>query len=304
MAHIPIERKRSASLWPALLALLGLVVLGVLLMKGCTQTGAPVAAVPDTTAAPATPTVTGGTWDADFGLSQTATGLVARGKVATEAAKAALLQQLAGIYPGVTVVDSLVVDASATSAPLLGNGPTLFGYLSQVRNAALGLNGQAVTVRGDVRSQAALDDVTADLRGALPTGYTLFPEITVVAPSREVATADSLIAAALVAPIPFRSGSEQLGDNASTILDRVAAALVQFPNVKVAVEGHTDNTGSAETNQRLSQQRAETVMRYLAGKGIAAERMTAVGYGQTRPVADNATEEGRAQNRRVVFSTE
>ena len=304
MANIPIERKRSASLWPALLALLGLVVLGVILMKGCTQRTEPMAAAaPDTTAS-TMPAVAGGTWDADFGLSQTPAGLVVRGKVATEAAKATLMQQLAGVYPGVPLVDSLVVDAGATSAPLLGNGPTLFGYLSQVRSAALGLNGQTVTVRGNVRSPRALDDVTADLRSALPAGYALLPEITVVAPTREVATADSLIAAALVAPIPFRTGSADLGDNASTILDQVAAALAQFPTVKVAVEGHTDTTGSADTNQRLSQERAESVMRYLVGKGIGADRMTAVGYGQTRPVADNATETGRAQNRRVVFSTE
>lgn len=302
MANIPIERKRQSSLlWP-LLALLGLVILGVLLMRGCNRPDQPVATTTDTTAATA-PTVTGGLWDADFGLSETASGLVVRGTVPTEAAKATLLDQIKGVYPQATIVDSLTVDAAAPTAPFLEKAGVLIGYLAQLRNAGLGVNAQNVTVRGDVRTQSALDAVKASLTGALPAGYTLMPEINVVAPSADVAAADSLIAAALIQPIPFRTGSAELGDGAAAILDQVAAALTQYASVKVAVEGHTDNTGNAAANQTLSQQRAESAMKYLVDKGIAAARMTAIGYGQTRPIGDNATEAGRAMNRRVVFAT-
>lgn len=303
MANIPIERKQQSSLlWP-LLALLGLVVLGILLMRGCYRTGEPVATTPPDSVATAVPSVTGGLWDADFGLSETANGLVVRGKVPTDAAKAALLNQIKGVYPQATIVDSLTVDTAAPTAPFLEHAGSLIGYLAQLRNAGLGVNAQTVTVRGDVRTQAALDAVSADLTGALPTGYTLANEITVVAASADVASADSLIAKALIQPIPFRTGSAELGDGAATILDQVAAALTQYASVKVAVEGHTDNTGNAAANQRLSQQRAEAAMAYLASKGIAAARMTAIGYGDTRPIGDNATDEGRAMNRRVVFAT-
>ncbi|TAF94305.1 MAG: OmpA family protein, partial [Bacteroidetes bacterium] len=74
------------------------------------------------------------------------------------------------------------------------------------------------------------------------------------------------------------------------------------PDVLLDIEGHTDNTGSKALNQRLSQQRAETVKRYLTELGVDAKRMTAKGFGDAQPIADNASAEGRQQNRRVVLT--
>ncbi|MER3470088.1 MAG: flagellar motor protein MotB [Chitinophagaceae bacterium] len=82
-------------------------------------------------------------------------------------------------------------------------------------------------------------------------------------------------------------------------LDRLTDLLQQNPTVKMQIEGHTDNVGSQANNQKLSENRAKSVVNYLVGKGIAANRLTAKGYGETKPVADNKTEEGRAQNRRT-----
>ncbi|MBK9964959.1 MAG: OmpA family protein [Holophagales bacterium] len=76
-------------------------------------------------------------------------------------------------------------------------------------------------------------------------------------------------------------------------------ALKAASSLKVEVGGHTDNVGAADANQKLSQDRAQAVMAALASRGIPASRMTAKGYGQTVPIADNRTEEGRAKNRRV-----
>ncbi len=72
-----------------------------------------------------------------------------------------------------------------------------------------------------------------------------------------------------------------------------------FPKINLRIEGYTDSTGSDELNQRLSRERAESVRGFLEKQGVAAGRMTAVGYGPKFPVADNATPEGRAKNRRV-----
>ncbi|MDQ1315719.1 MAG: OmpA-like protein [Pseudomonadota bacterium] len=83
------------------------------------------------------------------------------------------------------------------------------------------------------------------------------------------------------------------------IIDRDVAALEKWGNVNVEVAGHTDSRGSDEYNVDLSQRRAEAVRNYLISKGIAAERLSAKGYGESRPVADNATDEGRFMNRRV-----
>ena len=69
--------------------------------------------------------------------------------------------------------------------------------------------------------------------------------------------------------------------------------------LKVELGGHTDSSGDDKVNQALSQRRADSVKKYLAGKGIAADRLTAVGYGEAQPIADNKTKAGRQENRRV-----
>ena len=99
--------------------------------------------------------------------------------------------------------------------------------------------------------------------------------------------------------VTFATGKAVLTPEAMVVLDRVALALVNAPNVTVEVQGHTDNTGSAAINSRLSGLRAVSVRAYLASKGVDAARMTAKGYGPSQPVSPNTTVQGRAQNRRV-----
>ena len=83
------------------------------------------------------------------------------------------------------------------------------------------------------------------------------------------------------------------------MLDQLGYSITQYPNTIVRVEGHTDSTGSASLNQRLSENRASSVANYLMQRGVPSNRIEAAGYGFSRPVADNSTEYGRAQNRRV-----
>jgi len=99
--------------------------------------------------------------------------------------------------------------------------------------------------------------------------------------------------------VTFEVGKSALKSESFTILDIVAASLVANPDIRIEIAGHTDNTGSAATNTRLSQSRAEAVRAYLASKGVAPGRMVAKGYGPSVPVAPNTTAAGRAQNRRV-----
>ncbi len=98
----------------------------------------------------------------------------------------------------------------------------------------------------------------------------------------------------------FTSGSSTLLPAAQLKLNEVADVLTkQDPDSKMVVEGHTDSQGSASTNQELSQKRAQAVRDYLVSRGIAGDRVTAEGFGPSRPVANNGSAEGRADNRRV-----
>lgn len=98
----------------------------------------------------------------------------------------------------------------------------------------------------------------------------------------------------------FKSGKSDLLDIARQQLDKVAAALVeQDESKRIVVAGHTDSRGSDRRNQELSQDRAEVVRNYLVSQGVNASRISAVGKGESEPIADNRSAEGRANNRRV-----
>ncbi len=99
--------------------------------------------------------------------------------------------------------------------------------------------------------------------------------------------------------VNFDFNKSSLTANATTLLDIVAAELNEHTHISVEIGGHTDSKGADAYNQRLSEQRAQSVRGYLSGEGVAADRMTARGYGESQPVADNETEAGRELNRRV-----
>lgn len=97
----------------------------------------------------------------------------------------------------------------------------------------------------------------------------------------------------------FDFDKSTLKPEGKTRLDEAVALMAKHPDMKVSVNGYTDSIGSDAHNLRLSQRRAEAVVEYLTSKGVAANRLTAVGHGKANPIADNKTEEGRARNRRV-----
>jgi len=102
--------------------------------------------------------------------------------------------------------------------------------------------------------------------------------------------------------IYFDFDKATLRPDSETALRHVLDLLIQNPALALEVQGHTDDTGTAEHNQTLSEQRAASVIAWLAGHGISATRLTPKGYGASRPVADNKTPEGRAKNRRVELA--
>jgi outer membrane protein OmpA-like peptidoglycan-associated protein len=102
--------------------------------------------------------------------------------------------------------------------------------------------------------------------------------------------------------INFATGKATILPDSFPVLDDVAQVLKDYPNLRIEIGGHTDNVGDDAVNQRLSKARADAVFEYLLSKGIPASRMQTMGYGETRPIDTNRTEEGRQNNRRVEFN--
>lgn len=107
--------------------------------------------------------------------------------------------------------------------------------------------------------------------------------------------------------ILFDYNSAALRPEAQQDLIQMATILNKYPDTNILVQGHTDSDGSEEYNQKLSERRAGSVSGYLAGQGVVTSRLSDVGYGETMPVADNSTAEGKQANRRVevaIFANE
>ena len=102
--------------------------------------------------------------------------------------------------------------------------------------------------------------------------------------------------------LTFKTGSATITNTSFKFLDDIADYMKTNPSFTLSIVGHTDNTGSDEYNQKLSEDRAESVKSYLVKKGVGEISITAEGKGESEPIADNNTPEGRDKNRRVVFS--
>jgi OOP family OmpA-OmpF porin len=101
--------------------------------------------------------------------------------------------------------------------------------------------------------------------------------------------------------INFKTGSAEILAGSYVILDRAVKVLQDYQEVNLEISGHTDNRGKADYNRDLSQRRADSVKTYFVQRGITSDRLQAIGYGLTRPIADNKTSSGRASNRRTEF---
>jgi outer membrane protein OmpA-like peptidoglycan-associated protein len=99
--------------------------------------------------------------------------------------------------------------------------------------------------------------------------------------------------------INFDFGKSVIRDESLVIIGQIVQMLKANPEMKLNVEGHTDNIGNPVSNKTLSEERARSVVSSIVSQGIANDRITSSGYGQDKPIADNTTEEGRAKNRRV-----
>lgn len=114
----------------------------------------------------------------------------------------------------------------------------------------------------------------------------------------------NILPAALTIPIRFAAGSAAIPNTDAALLDRLAQWLKDNPEASLSIAGHSDANGNAELNLRLSEQRAQAILNYVVSQGIATQRLSATGYGDQKPLADNDSAAGRALNRRVEVRLE
>jgi OOP family OmpA-OmpF porin len=183
------------------------------------------------------------------------------------------LKALAEVDHGKLLVRADLVEVTGVTGSTAARGK-----ITQILSEDLG---QGETFKVNVRYDEALDPIAS-----LPT------------PEECVANVNAVIART---KITFTPSSAEIATTARPVLDELATILANCPPIQMEIGGHTDSQGSEGGNQALSQARAEAVLLALQGRRVDVSGMTAVGYGEATPIADNASEEGREANRRIEF---
>lgn len=178
------------------------------------------------------------------------------------------------------------------------------GALSRVSTGSLVVSDREVKLSGDALYAVAADQIRGGLGGELPQGWTAKAEVSVkpVASGVDPTVCQQLFFDLLgKARIKFESGRADIDRDSMGLLDRLIETALRCPTANIEVAGHTDSDGDDNTNMALSEKRAQAVADYLIKAGLPADRLKAVGYGSSQPVAVNDTDEGKAKNRRIDF---
>jgi OOP family OmpA-OmpF porin len=178
------------------------------------------------------------------------------------------------------------------------------GALSRLSTGTLVVSDREVKLSGDALYDAAATQLRAGLGKDFPQAFQYKADVTV---KPAAAPVDPTVCQQLFsdvlgkAKIRFESGRATIDPDSAGLLDRLIETALRCPTATIEIAGHTDSAGEDAANQALSEKRAQAVVDYLVKAGLPANRFTAVGYGSTQPVADNESDEGRAQNRRIEF---
>ncbi len=219
------------------------------------------------------------------------------GVVPDQATKAQILDKLRELYGAERVIDNIEVQQIATP-PNWGRyvAGMLTPELRQVSEGKLEVNGQSVRISGKVVNEAQRQQVASGLSTASNRSYTVTNSL------RSGGSPQTILDATLANRIiEFESGSARLTPKGEAILAEMADKMQSLGTMRLQIIGHTDNVGSRPSNIKLSAARAEAVKAYLQQQGVDGSRFGVAGRGPDEPVADNATPEGRARNRRIQF---
>ena len=326
MAPLQHTEEKNGSFMKALLPIIGLIILGALawaLLRGCQDNPEPVATpmvteqqVTDgdqqtavaTDVEPASLRITTG---------DSANSLYAcRMNVGDEALRTSVMDALNGAFG--TEADKCKADVDnnfAMDMPAAAQLATILPIIKSVPNASMVIKGEEIVVNAPDAS--ALTKLVSDLQAAVPA-------MTVIAegPLNEQSEIEGSLTAAETAmsnlgehPDPrdvaralslqvvnFAVDKAIIPDENKRLLDRAVALMKQVPDMKLMIIGHTDKSADAAYNMKLSQERAQAMKDYMVSQGADPAKLITKGMGETDPIADNSTEQGRFRNRRIEFT--
>lgn len=240
-----------------------------------------------------------------FAVAKTGDTVAVTAEVPDEAAKTALVDAVKVGVPDATIDDAKVKIVDGAIAPAAAAlGATVSALAGLGGDFGIGYDLKRLTVTGKATSddlkQSAVDAITK----AWPAGTD--PELGISVGDDAAAACGTLgeqISVALASTkITFPKGGTQVSQDSTGVLDEVATLVRGCADAKLTITGYTDSSGDKAGNQRLSEARAKAVLDYLAGAGVPADSMTAVGKGDADPVASNDTAAGIAANRRVEIT--
>ena len=323
-APLQREEEKQGSFMKALLPIIGLIILGALawaLLRGCQENPEPVA----------TPVVTEQTEstsneqvavaaDVEPASLSIATGennelYACRMSVGDETLQTNVMEALTSAFGDeANKCRADVDDNFAVDMPAAAQLATILPIVKNVPNASMIIKGDNITVNAP--DAAALEQLVADLQAAAPAmtvqaegPLDLQGEI-----DDSMAAADAAmvnlgenpdprdVARALsIQVINFEVDKAVIPDVNKAFLDRAAKIMAEVPDMNLVIVGHTDSQASNAYNMELSKERAESVKEYLVSQGIDESKLSTKGMGETDPIADNSTEQGRFRNRRIEF---
>jgi outer membrane protein OmpA-like peptidoglycan-associated protein len=217
--------------------------------------------------------------------------------VRADAVVAAGVIELSGAFPDQAAVDQYILAAETVyGVENVRGANVIVDRETTLTGATFGISG--LVDAGDTRATEFQNTVLAffGANNADTTGLEID-----TSPEALARLEDRLRAEVAQEPILFASGQATIDAESAPILERLALAINATPGVDVEVVGHTDGEGAVEINQEISERRAQAVVDRLVLLGVDVERLRARGAGESEPIGDNDTEEGRAQNRRIAF---
>ena len=250
------------------------------------------------------PAASSAPYEMNFSLDEN--GVVISGVVPDEETRAAIVAIAQREFGAEKVQDSLELAPGAPDG-WRAVAESVVSRLNRFTRVSATLTDTTLRLNGVVGSEDTRSEVENSISAALPSAYR--HEYDIAVPSvllRKAADSCQRQFNGLLSEqkIHFKTSSAKISAESYPLLDKLAEIASNCPDAKIRIEGHTDARGGKRMNLKLSRARADSVVDYLVGKGVGRERLSAVGYGESRPIADNSTAAGRAKNRRIEFKVD